>query len=60
MPSGPPAEQGPQDPNRSRRGAHQRVGPFWIEEPIWFWAAALGVVVLGAVLLALAILGDPP
>ena len=55
-----PLDSDPQDPNRSRGGRNRRVGPFWIEEPAWFWAAAVLILLIGALALALAILGDPP
>jgi hypothetical protein len=45
-----------EDPNSSTGGARQRWGPFWIEEPAWYWlvAACTLVVALGALALLLA------
>ena len=60
MQPAPPADHRPDDPNRTQAGARRRVGPFWVEEPWWFWVAALAVLLLGALALTLAILGDPP
>ncbi|HVA22007.1 MAG TPA: hypothetical protein VNN74_07930 [Candidatus Micrarchaeia archaeon] len=57
---GSPAADEPDDPNQSRGGRYRRVGPFWIEEPAWFWALSALVLLLGALALTLAILHDPP
>jgi hypothetical protein len=51
---------GAQDPNSSAGGAHQRWGPFWIEEPRWFWALAGLTFVLGLILFLLAVGFDRP
>ena len=55
-----PAAPAASDPNRVVGGARQRVGGFWIEEPRWFWALWVGVLALAVVVLALALMGDPP
>ncbi|MHB1501466.1 MAG: hypothetical protein ACYCYK_09950 [Candidatus Dormibacteria bacterium] len=49
-----------EEPNRTVRGARQRRGPFWIDEPSWFWVAWLAVVILGVALFALALSFDHP
>ncbi len=51
---------GPDDPNRSVGGARRRLGPFWIEEPAWFWAAWAVLVVAGVALFVLAMSFDHP
>lgn len=56
-----PAEGGASpDPNRSVGGAHQRKGPFWLEEPHWFWALAGFTFLLGLVLFLVAMGFDRP
>ncbi|NNM97128.1 MAG: hypothetical protein HKL89_05935 [Candidatus Dormibacteraeota bacterium] len=49
-----------EDPNRSGRGARQRVGPFWIDEPHWFWAVEALTLLLAIVLFAVALGFDHP
>ncbi|HUY55742.1 MAG TPA: hypothetical protein VMV23_11370 [Candidatus Nanopelagicaceae bacterium] len=49
-----------EDPNRTSRGARQRVGPFWIDEPHWFWAVEALTLVLAIALFALALGFDHP
>jgi hypothetical protein len=56
--SGPPPAD--DDPNLSIAGARQRKGPFWIEEPRWFWAAAALVFGLGVLLFLVALGFDRP
>ncbi|MHB1526335.1 MAG: hypothetical protein ACYDEA_11035 [Candidatus Dormibacteria bacterium] len=48
------------DPNRTVRGARQRFGPFWIDEPRWFWVVEGVTLLLAITLLALAIGFDHP
>ncbi|HEY6538808.1 MAG TPA: hypothetical protein VI138_07215 [Candidatus Dormibacteraeota bacterium] len=48
------------DPNLSVDGARQRRGPFWIEEPRWFWALTALVLVLGLALFLIAVAFDRP
>ncbi|MGA7171994.1 MAG: hypothetical protein WCB86_06325 [Candidatus Dormiibacterota bacterium] len=56
-----PAEGGPsRDPNTSVAGAHQRRGPFWMEEPHWFWVLAVAIFLLGAALFLVAVGFDRP
>jgi hypothetical protein len=54
----PPAEL--DDPNRSAHGARRRRGPFWIDEPSWFWVTWAVLVILGVALFALAMSFDHP
>lgn len=49
-----------EDPNRCVAGARQRRGPFWIEEPSWFWAVAAATFLLGLVLFLVAVGFDRP
>ncbi len=49
-----------EDPNRTYAGARQRLGPFWIEEPAWFWAVAIAVFLVGLGLFVLAVFSDLP
>jgi hypothetical protein len=49
-----------EDPNLSVAGARQRRGPFWMEEPRWFWMLAAVVFALGLVLFLLAVGFDRP
>lgn len=42
------------------RGARQRVGPFWIDEPHWFWAVEALTLLVAIALFALAIGFDHP
>ena len=56
-----PAEGEPsRDPNTSVAGAHQRRGPFWMEEPHWFWVLAVAIFLLGAALFLVAVGFDRP
>lgn len=48
------------DPNSSVGGARQRKGPFWMEEPHWFWALAAITFLLGLALFLLAVGFDRP
>ncbi|MGC1184600.1 MAG: hypothetical protein WBA31_05530 [Candidatus Dormiibacterota bacterium] len=48
------------DPNLSIAGARQRRGPFWMEEPRWFWLLSLLVFGLGLVLFLVAVGFDRP
>jgi len=48
------------DPNSSRHGARQRIGPFWIDEPHWFWAAEALILLLAIALFAVALGFDHP
>ncbi|MGH7642628.1 MAG: hypothetical protein ACRENX_06380 [Candidatus Dormibacteria bacterium] len=48
------------DQNRSVGGARQRKGPFWLEEPGWFWAIAILVLVMGLGFFLVAVGFDPP
>ncbi len=41
-------------------GARQRRGPFWIDEPSWFWVTWVAVVILAVALFALALSFDHP
>lgn len=50
----------PDDPNRTAHGARRRQGPFWIDEPSWFWVVWAVVVLLGVALFALAVSFDHP
>ncbi len=50
----------PDDPNRTAHGARRRQGPFWIDEPSWFWVVWAVVVLLGVALFALAMSFDHP
>lgn len=52
----PPAD----DPNLSVAGARQRRGPFWLEEPRWFWVLALLTFLLGLSLFLVALGFDRP
>lgn len=58
----PPASptQDSQDPNSSVAGARQRWGPFWIDEPRWYWALAILTFLVGLVLFLLAVGFDRP
>lgn len=56
----PSPTEGSEDPNSSVGGARQRWGPFWIEEPRWFWALASLTFLLGLVLFLLAVGFDRP
>ncbi|MGB6772144.1 MAG: hypothetical protein WBF51_09120 [Candidatus Dormiibacterota bacterium] len=58
-PSAPPARD-PQDPNSSVAGARQRWGPFWIDEPRWYWALAILTLLVGLALFLLAVGFDRP
>lgn len=49
-----------QDPNASVAGARQRWGPFWIEEPRWYWALAILTLLVGLLLFLLAVGFDRP
>lgn len=40
--------------------AGRRRGPFWIDEPSWFWALAGLALLLGLVLFLVAVGFDPP
>ncbi len=53
----PPAGE---DPNSSTRGARQRWGPFWIEEPSWYWVVAALTLAAGLGALALLLVFDHP
>lgn len=55
---GAPGDQ--EDPNRTSGGARQRLGPFWIDEPHWFWAVEALTLLLAIVLFALAVGFDHP
>ena len=56
-----PAEGAPSpDPNTSVGGAHQRLGPFWMEEPRWFWVVATITFLLGVALFLVAVGFDRP
>lgn len=48
------------DPNLSVAGARQRRGPFWMEEPHWFWLLSLLVFGAGLVLFLVAVGFDRP
>ncbi|MGC2191533.1 MAG: hypothetical protein WA751_04295 [Candidatus Dormiibacterota bacterium] len=48
------------DPNRSIAGARQRRGPFWVEEPGWFWVLASLTFLLGLALFLVAVGFDRP
>ncbi len=48
------------DPNRTVGGARQRLGPFWIDEPRWFWVVEGVTLLLAIALFALAIGFDHP
>ncbi|MGH7611871.1 MAG: hypothetical protein ACREN4_07620 [Candidatus Dormibacteria bacterium] len=48
------------DPNRVERGARQRLGRFWLEEPHWFWAVAGLTFLAGLALFLLAVGFDRP
>lgn len=50
----------PEDPNLSVAGARQRKGPFWMEEPRWFWLLACITFLLGLVLFLVAVGFDRP
>ena len=52
----PPRE----DPNSSTGGARQRWGPFWIEEPSWYWLVAACTMAVGLGALALLLVFDHP
>jgi len=41
-------------------GARQRWGPFWIDEPRWYWGLAILTVLVGLVLFLLAVGFDRP
>jgi hypothetical protein len=41
-------------------GARQRRGPFWIDEPRWYWVLAGLTFLLGAALFLLAVGFDRP
>jgi hypothetical protein len=58
----PPASptQDSQDPNSSVAGARQRWGPFWIDEPRWYWALAILTFLVGLILFLLAVGFDHP
>ncbi len=51
---------GVEDPNTTRHGARQRWGPFWIEEPSWYWWAASATLLLGIALFAVLLVFDHP
>lgn len=51
---------GGEDPNTTRAGARQRWGPFWIEEPSWYWWASAAVLLVAVVLFALLLAFDHP
>lgn len=48
------------DPNLSVAGARQRKGPFWLEEPSWFWILASITFVAGLALFLVAVGFDRP
>ncbi|MHB8393279.1 MAG: hypothetical protein ACYDC5_01975 [Candidatus Dormibacteria bacterium] len=49
-----------QDPNRSVHGARRRSGPFWIDEPSWYWLVWVAALVLAVALFLLALGFDHP
>jgi len=49
-----------EDPNLCVGGARQRRGPFWIDEPRWYWVLAGLTFLLGAALFLLAVGFDRP
>lgn len=48
------------DPNSSEGGARQRWGPFWLEEPSWYWLLAGLVTAVGVAAFALLLVFDHP
>lgn len=56
----PTEGQSSQDPNVSVGGARQRRGPFWLEEPRWYWGLATVTFLLGLALFLLAVGFDRP
>ncbi|HVC23592.1 MAG TPA: hypothetical protein VNH82_09245 [Candidatus Dormibacteraeota bacterium] len=56
----PPDSQRWPDPNLSTGGARQRKGPFWIDEPGWYWVLATLIFLLGAALFLVAVGFDRP
>ncbi|MGH7609984.1 MAG: hypothetical protein ACREOD_08660 [Candidatus Dormibacteria bacterium] len=60
MPAEPPSPDPGADPNRTQGGARQRRGPFWLEEPGWFWALAALTFAAGAILFLVAVGFDRP
>lgn len=48
------------DPNSSEGGARQRLGPFWLEEPSWYWLLAGLVIAVGVAAFALLLVFDHP
>lgn len=59
-PPSPAERTPPPDPNRAVGGANQRKGPFWMEEPRWFWALASFTFLLGLILFLIAVGFDRP
>jgi hypothetical protein len=51
---------GEEDPNRTVGGARQRVGPFWIEEPRWYWLLFALILLVAIALFGLALGFDHP
>lgn len=51
---------GPSDQNRTVQGARQRIGPFWIDEPFWYWVAWAATLLVAVGLFLLAIWFDRP
>jgi hypothetical protein len=51
---------GEKDPNRTVAGARQRLGPFWIEEPRWYWLLFALILLVAVALFGLALGFDHP
>jgi hypothetical protein len=51
---------GKDDPNRTIAGARQRLGPFWIEEPRWYWLLYALMLLVAIALFGLALGFDHP
>lgn len=58
--SDPRPATGASDHNRTVNGARQRVGPFWIDEPSWYWLVWTATLLVAVGLFILAIWFDRP